>query len=286
MYDAAVPELPEVELVRRMLEPALAGVRIDAVEVRRADLRIPFPAGFGDRLAGQRVVAVTRRAKYLLAPLSSGETLLVHLGMSGDFRVERAAASEPVKHDHVVFTLASGQTVTFNDPRRFGLMDLVVRDGLPAHPALRELGPEPLSAEFDAAALARACHRKKAAIKVALLDQRVVAGVGNIYADESLFEAGLHPGRLGHTLETRERDRLRRAVPKVLTRAIEKRGSTIRDYVGGSGLQGGFQDEFKVYGRTGEPCRRCEVPIERHVFAGRSSHVCPRCQPQAAILKK
>lgn len=264
-----MPELPEVELVRRMLEPALAGVRIDAVEVRRANLRIPFPAGFGDRLAGQLVVAVTRRAKYLLAALSSGETLLVHLGMSGDFRVERGAPSDQGKHDHVVFTLASGQTVTFNDPRRFGLMDLVGRDGLDAHPALRELGPEPLSAEFGAAALARACHRKKVAIKVALLDQKVVAGVGNIYASEALHVAGISPKRQAAILATRTgaptpaAARLAAAIVKVLTRAIDKPAA-----------------RFKVYERAGEPCPRrgCGGILKRIVQAGRSTFYCPRCQ--------
>ncbi len=252
-----------------MLEPALAGVRIDAVEVRRANLRIPFPAGFGDRLTGQLVMAVTRRAKYLLAALSSGETLLVHLGMSGDFRVERGAPSDPGKHDHVVFTLASGQTVTFNDPRRFGLMDLIARDGLDAHPALCELGPEPLSAEFGAAALARACHRKKVAIKVALLDQKVVAGVGNIYASEALHVAGISPKRKAAILATRTGAprpaavKLAAAIVKVLTRAIDTPAS-----------------RFKVYERAGEPCSRrgCEGTIKRVVQAGRSTFYCPRCQ--------
>jgi formamidopyrimidine-DNA glycosylase len=268
-YDSAVPELPEVELVRRMLEPALAGVRIDAVEVRRADLRLPFPTGFGDRLTGQQVTAVTRRAKYLLAALSSGETLLVHLGMSGDFRIERGESSDQGKHDHVVFTLASGQTVTFNDPRRFGLMDLVARDGLDAHPALSALGPEPLSAEFDAAALARACRGRRVALKVALLDQRVVAGLGNIYASEALHAARLSPKRKAAILATRSGQptpaatRLAAAIVAVLTRAIDKPSAP-----------------FKVYERAGERCprRRCGGTINRIVQAGRSTFYCPRCQ--------
>ena len=264
-----VPELPEVEAVRRMLEPALVGVRIDAVEVRRANLRIPFPAGFGDRLIGRRVTAVTRRAKYLLASLSSGETLLVHLGMSGDFRVERHPAADQGPHDHVVFVMASGAVVTFNDPRRFGLMDLVPRESLAAHAALRRLGPEPLSADFSAAALARAGHRKKVALKVALLDQKVVAGLGNIYASEALHMAGVSPRRKAAVLATRSGDpteaakRLAAAIVKVLTRAIDKPAS-----------------RFRVYERTGEPCPRrgCGGTIRRIVQAGRSTFYCSRCQ--------
>ena len=268
-YDAGVPELPEVEAVRRMLEPALVGVRIEGVEVRRANLRIPFPPGFGDRLVGQRVTAVTRRAKYLLASLSSGETLLVHLGMSGDFRVERHPASDQGPHDHVVFVLASGAIVTFNDPRRFGLMDLVPRELLAGHAVLRKLGPEPLSPEFDGAALARACHRKKVAIKVALLDQRVVAGVGNIYASEALHVAGLSPKRRAATLATRSglptpaATRLAAAIVKVLERAIDKPAA-----------------RFRIYERAGAPCARrgCGGTIKRIVQAARSTFYCPKCQ--------
>jgi formamidopyrimidine-DNA glycosylase len=264
-----VPELPEVESVRRMLEPALVGVRIDAVEVRRANLRIPFPPGFGDRLTGQQVTAVTRRAKYLLASLTSGETLLVHLGMSGDFRVERGPAAEPLAHDHVVLSLASGALVTFNDPRRFGLMDLVPRGGLEAHSVLRRLGPEPLSPEFGPEALATACRGKKVPLKVALLDQRVVAGLGNIYASEALHVAGLSPKRRASVLATRSglptpaAIRLARAIVKVLERAIDKPAS-----------------RFRVYERAGEPCPRrgCGGAIKRIVQAGRSTFYCPTCQ--------
>ena len=264
-----MPELPEVELVRRMLEPAMAGSRITAVEVRRANLRIPFPAGFGDRLIGREVTALTRRAKYLLAALSSGETLLIHLGMSGDFRVERGAASDQGKHDHVMFVMSSGMTITFNDPRRFGLMDLVPAGALDAHPVIGGLGPEPLSAEFDAAALARACHRKKVAIKVALLDQRVVAGLGNIYASEALHVARLSPKRRASTLATRggrptpSARRLAAAIPKVLERAIGRPAS-----------------RFRVYERAGDACPRrgCGGTIKRIVQAGRSTFYCPTCQ--------
>jgi formamidopyrimidine-DNA glycosylase len=252
-----------------MLEPALVGVRIDAVEVRRANLRIPFPPRFGDRLTGQRVTAVTRRAKYLLAELSSGETLLVHLGMSGDFRVERGPGSAPVAHDHVVLSLASGALVTFNDPRRFGLMDLVPRGALDTHTVLRGLGPEPLSPAFGPAALAQACRGKKVPLKVALLDQRVVAGLGNIYASEALHVAGLSPKRRAGTLATRNglptpaATRLAGAIVAVLVRAIDKPAS-----------------RFRVYERAGEPCPRrgCRGTLKRIVQAGRSTYFCPVCQ--------
>jgi formamidopyrimidine-DNA glycosylase len=247
---------------------------------RASPLRIPFPTGFGDRLVGHEVTALTRRAKYLLATLSSGETLLVHLGMSGDFRVESSLASDQGKHDHVVFVMSDksqgsalrtrGQvTIVFNDPRRFGLMDLIERGALENHPVLAQLGPEPLSADFDAEVLARAVHRKKVPIKVALLDQRVVAGLGNIYASEALHVAGISPRRKAAILASRTgvptaaAERLAAAIVKVLTRAIDKPAS-----------------RFRVYERAGEPCPRrgCEGTIKRIVQAGRSTFFCPRCQ--------
>jgi formamidopyrimidine-DNA glycosylase len=274
-----VPELPEVDFVRRLLAPVMTGTRVEALLVRRATLRIPFPAGFEERLVGHTVTAVTRRAKYLLATLSSGETLIVHLGMSGWFRVERAAGPEfdaepgetddDPKHDHVVFRLSSGMLVTFNDPRRFGLMDLAARGELTSHKALRDLGPEPLSAEFDGAVLARACHRRKTPIKVALLDQTVVAGVGNIYASEACFEARISPKRKASAIATStgapkpQAQVLAAAVVKVLERAIAK--PTAR---------------FKVYERAGTACprRNCEGTIRRIVQAGRSTFYCATCQ--------
>ncbi len=262
-----------------MLAPVMTGVRVEGLLVRRSNLRIPFPAGFEDRLVGQTVTAVTRRAKYLLAALSSGETLIVHLGMTGWFRVERASGPEfeadagdtddDPKHDHVVFRLSSGALVTFNDPRRFGLMDLAARGELDAHAALKDLGPEPLSADFNAAALARACRRKKVRVKVALLDQTIVAGVGNIYASEALFEARVSPKRKASTLATAtgaprpQAERVAAAVVKVLVRAIAKP-----------------EARFKVYERDGAPCPRrgCEGTIRRIVQAARSTFYCPTCQ--------
>lgn len=278
-YDADVPELPEVEAVRMLLAPALAGARVEGVLLRRADLRRPFPADFEDRLVGHTVVAVTRRAKYLLVELSSGETLIVHLGMSGGFRVERASGPglEPAlsetdddpRHDHVVFRLSSGTLVTFNDPRRFGLMDLAPAGTLASHTALKVLGPEPLSSEFDGAVLARGCHRKRIPIKVALMDQRIVAGVGNIYASEALFDARISPKRLAKTMATTTgaprpaAHVLAASIAKVLRRAIERPDA-----------------RFKVYERAGSSCPRrgCSGVIRRIVQAGRSTFYCPVCQ--------
>lgn len=257
----------------------MTGTRVEALLVRRQTLRIPFPARFEERLVGHTVTAVTRRAKYLLAPLSSGETLIVHLGMSGWFRVERAVGPEfeaepgetddDPKHDHVVFRMSSGMLVTFNDPRRFGLMDLAAPGELASHAALRDLGPEPLSTEFNGAALARACHRRRIPIKVALLDQTVVAGVGNIYASEACFEARIPPQRQAASLATStgapkaQAHALAAAVVKVLERAIARP-----------------EARFKVYERAGSPCprRSCGGTIRRIVQAGRSTFYCPTCQ--------
>jgi formamidopyrimidine-DNA glycosylase len=278
---AAMPELPEVEAVRRRLEPAMRGARIDRVELRRADLRRPFPAGFANRLQGRRVRAVDRRGKYLLVPLDSGDTLLMHLGMSGSFRVDRrgrrragSGALTIDRHDHVVFTLSNGAVVTFNDPRRFGLMDLIGDALLVEHRPLEQMGPEPLAAEFDAAALAAACAGKRVTLKVALLDQRVVAGVGNIYASEALHAARLSPLRRAATVATaggRPRPSARRlaaAIKSVLREAIDRKARRDHDA------------RFRVYEREGEPCRRrgCRGVIRRIVQAGRSTFYCPICQ--------
>ena len=276
-----MPELPEVEAVRRRLEPAMRGARIDRVELRRADLRRPFPAGFANRLQGRRVRAVERRGKYLLVPLDSGDTLLMHLGMSGSFRVDRrgrnrttSGAATIDRHDHVVFTLSNGAVVTFNDPRRFGLMDLIGDALLMEHRPLEQMGPEPLAAAFDATALAAACAGKRVTLKVALLDQRVVAGVGNIYASEALHAARLSPLRRASTIATaagRPRPsaaRLAAAIKTVLREAIDRKAR--RDH----------EARFRVYEREGEPCRRrgCRGVVRRIAQAGRSTFYCPVCQ--------
>ena len=256
--------------------------RIEAVDLRRPDLRRPFPRHFAKRLIGQTVIALDRRAKYLLATLSSGETLLMHLGMSGSFRVirrrldrtqRRTASLDP--HDHVVFHMSSGSDVIFNDPRRFGIMELVPAGKLARHSALSRLGPEPLSKDFDGAGLARACHRKKTSLKAALMDQRVVAGLGNIYVSEALHIAGLSPRRRASTLVTpsgapREAaHRLAAAIKRVLEDAIARQsGSPYRDA------------RFLVYDREDERCLKsgCRGMIRRSVQAGRSTFYCPVCQ--------
>jgi formamidopyrimidine-DNA glycosylase len=278
-----VPELPEVEATRRQLAPSMVRARIEAVDLRRPDLRRPFPRRFIQRLTGQTVTALDRRAKYLVGTLSSGETLLMHLGMSGSFRVIRERARTraaralvgPDPHDHVVFHMSSGRAVVFNDPRRFGMMELVAAGKLHQHPVLSGLGPEPLSAAFDGAALARACRGKKTSLKAALLDQRVVAGVGNIYASEALHIAGLSPRRPASILATpsgapRETaHRLAAAIKRVLETAIARQ--TARQYREG---------RFLVYDREGQRCLKadCSGLIRRSVQGSRSTFFCAVCQ--------
>jgi formamidopyrimidine-DNA glycosylase len=280
-----VPELPEVETVRRILEPVMARSQFKEVIVRRPDLRVPFPDDFGTRLRGQTVLAVRRRAKYLIAPLSSKETLLMHLGMSGSFRVDiqKGGNSESTtlrtegtpRHDHVAFQMSTGAIVTFNDPRRFGFMDLVATDALATHPVLSKLGPEPLSAEFSAAALAAACRGKTTSLKAALLDQRVVAGLGNIYVSEALYVARLSPQRRASTIATSSglprpsAHTLVTAIKQVLTEAINR--------LSASSYQ---SSRFRVYDREAERCRRsgCGGTIRRRTQAGRSTFFCPVCQ--------
>jgi formamidopyrimidine-DNA glycosylase len=287
-----MPELPEVETVRRGLAPAMEGKRFDKVEVRRGDLRWPLPRGFAQKLHGKLVEGLGRRAKYLLADLSSGDVLLMHLGMSGSFRVGKNSTSgtyyhersKSTAHDHIVFHMSNGTTVTFNDPRRFGSMKLVPRARLDQEPLLRALGPEPLGNEFDAAMLAKACAGKKTSLKAALSDQRVVAGLGNIYVCEALFRARLSPKREASTIAGRngrpnERaERLVEAIKAVLKDAIEAGGSSLRDHRRADGSLGDFQHNFRVYDREGEPCPGCKGKIKRVVQAGRSTFYCPSCQ--------
>ena len=294
-----MPELPEVETVRRGLEGAMDGERITRVEVRRPDLRWPLPKDFAQRLQGKRVISVGRRAKYLLVDLSSGDVLVMHLGMSGSFNVFLGKKSENKRlglyyherserlaHDHVVFHLASGASVTFNDPRRFGSMKLVARKELDGEPLLGGLGPEPLGNAFDAAMLAETCRGKKTSLKAALLDQRVVAGLGNIYVCEALHRAHLSPKRRASTLAERDgapNERVTRLVDgikAVLTQAIKDGGSSLRDHRLTDGELGMFQHHFRVYDRAGEPCRTkgCRGTIKRIVQNGRSTFYCPVCQ--------
>jgi formamidopyrimidine-DNA glycosylase len=287
-----MPELPEVETVRRGLAPVMEGQHFADVEVRRGDLRWPLPKGFARTLRGKTVEGLGRRAKYLLADLSSGDVLLMHLGMSGSFRVGKDSApgkyyherSKSTAHDHVVFHMSNGATVTFNDPRRFGSMKLVRRSELADEPLLRALGPEPLGNEFDAAMLAKACAGKKTSLKAALSDQRVVAGLGNIYVCEALFRAGLSPKRQASTVADRQgkpnerAQRLVDAIRAVLMDAIEAGGSSLRDHRRADGSLGDFQHKFQVYDREGAPCPSCKGKIKRIVQAGRSTFYCPSCQ--------
>jgi formamidopyrimidine-DNA glycosylase len=291
-----MPELPEVETVRRGLAPAMRGARIDKVELRRADIRFPFPPAFAKRLTGQRIVEVKRRAKYLLFQLDGGETLIAHLGMSGSFRMEKTAASTPgkfhherskdPKHDHVILILDNGWVVTYNDPRRFGLMDLALTETLEQHPRIRGLGAEPLAPEFDAVRLAALFAGSRAPLKSALLDQKRIAGLGNIYVCEALFRARLAPSRPAGILAdargapTKAAAAISEAIRAVLEEAVEAGGSTLRDHRQANGELGYFQHVFKVYNREGRPCmrERCRGIIARVTQSGRSTFYCSKCQ--------
>jgi formamidopyrimidine-DNA glycosylase len=292
-----MPELPEVETVRRGLAPVMEGARFDDVVANRADLRWPLPKDFVKRIKGQTVSGLGRRAKYLLADLSSGEVLVMHLGMSGSFRValddgETVAGnyyhdrSKDTAHDHVVFRMSSGATIRFNDPRRFGSMKLVAREKLDEEPQLRALGPEPLGNEFSAALLAAACQGKNTSLKAALLDQTVVAGLGNIYVCEALNRALISPKRKASTIATRKGEPTERAeklvdaIKTVLNEAIKAGGSSLRDHRRTDGSLGDFQHNFRVYDREGKPCptRGCKGTIKRLVQNGRSTFFCPVCQ--------
>ncbi len=292
-----MPELPEVETVRRGLQPVMEGARIIKAEARRADLRFPFQPDFVKRLQGQMVTGLGRRAKYLMADLGSGDVLLMHLGMSGSFRVIKPddqkspgefhyPRGKDTAHDHVLFRMSSGADIVFNDPRRFGYMKVIARNALDEEPLLRGLGPEPLGNEFDAAMLARSCAGKKTSLKAALLDQRVVAGLGNIYVCEALFRAHLSPRRSAATLATRKEEptdharRLVGAIHAVLNDAIKAGGSSLRDHRQTSGELGYFQHSFRVYDREGEPCKTqgCSGVVKRFTQNGRSTFWCPKCQ--------
>ena len=298
-----MPELPEVETVRRGLQPAMEGSKILKAEARRKDLRFPFQKDFVARLEGQTVTGLGRRAKYLMADLASGDVLLMHLGMSGSFRVvagnqEKTPGefhhprSKNGAHDHVVFHMSSGATVIFNDPRRFGYMKIFARNRIDDEPLLNGLGPEPLGNEFDAKMLARACADKKTSLKAALLDQRVVAGLGNIYVCEALFRAHLSPRRLAATLATKKTKgtpggeptdhakHLVGAIHAVLNQAIKAGGSSLRDHRQTSGELGYFQHSFQVYDREGKKCESpgCGWIVRRFTQNGRSTFWCPKCQ--------
>jgi formamidopyrimidine-DNA glycosylase len=293
-----MPELPEVETVRLGLAPVLVGNSFASVEQRRGDLRFPLPKHFAERLRGRTVDALDRRAKYLLARLDDGEVLVMHLGMTGRFSIDQANGrsfelgefedeQKPApKHEHIVFHLADGTAVRYSDTRRFGLMDLIPGAALPSHTLFKGLGIEPLGPGFTAEWLAGRLKGKATPIKSALIDQRLIAGIGNIYACEALFRAGISPMRLAGSLATKAGkptktiEALVKAVKAVLGEAIKAGGSSLRDYVRADGRLGRFQHSFKVYGREGKPCRKkgCRGTVRRIVQSGRSTFYCPNCQ--------
>ncbi|MEM6743068.1 MAG: bifunctional DNA-formamidopyrimidine glycosylase/DNA-(apurinic or apyrimidinic site) lyase [Pseudomonadota bacterium] len=282
-----MPELPEVETVRRGLAPVMEGRRLIAVDQRRPDLRWPFPPRFEERLTGTRIERLRRRSKYILADLGSGETLLVHLGMTGRMLIGDQVQGRfvhPVpnlaQHDHVVFDLDGGARVTFNDVRRFGAMDLIASGEEDAHWLLETLGPEPMSNAFSAAYLSERLAGRASPIKAMLLDQRIVAGLGNIYVCEALFRAGISPRRKAGNIGPARMERLAHAIREVIAEAIEAGGSSLRDYRQATGELGYFQHSFAVYGREGEVCRTpgCGALVQRIVQSGRSTFFCAACQ--------
>jgi len=276
-----MPELPEVETVRRGLATRMEGKRLVRVEQQRDTLRWPLPEKFGQRLTGRLIERIDRRAKYLLFRLDDGQTLIGHLGMSGRmYLAAPGAIAELTAHDHLRFHTEDGWAITFNDARRFGMMDLWPTDTLDEHKLLKGLGPEPLSNAFNGPALSEALAGKQTPIKAALLDQKVVAGLGNIYVSEALYHAGISPKRLAASVAGARALRLAPAIKQVLERAIAAGGSTLRDYVQASGELGYFQHQFAVYDRAGQPCADCSCKrgIQRLVQAGRSTFYCAKRQ--------
>ena len=282
-----MPELPEVETVRRGLTPAMEGVVIAKADVNRPDLRWPFPTNMAERLTGKRVERLRRRSKYILADLDCGETLLIHLGMSGRMLVSGDPLGQfvhyhpaPEKHDHVVFHMANGARITFNDPRRFGAMDMMETAAADTHKLLAVLGPEPLGNDFHEAHLIEAFNGKNSPVKSVLLDQRIVSGLGNIYVCEALYRAKIHPNRKAGRISEARVASLVPIIRDVLQEAIEAGGSSLRDFRQADGELGYFQHQFDVYGREGEPCRTngCLNVIRRIVQSGRSSFYCAQCQ--------
>jgi formamidopyrimidine-DNA glycosylase len=292
-----MPELPEVETVRRGLQPALEGRRVLRLEARRKDLRFPLPERFRERLEGRRILSLDRRAKYLVALVEGGEALVMHLGMTGRFLIERSGetrepgsfysgAGRHAAHDHVVFRMEGGATVTYNDVRRFGFMAMMPAEELAVHPLMKDIGVEPLGNAFSAEVMAALFVGRQTPLKAALLDQKLIAGLGNIYVCEALHRAGLSPRRIAGSIvredgkPTARARRLAEEIRLVLSEAIEAGGSTLRDFAHADGSLGYFQHRFKAYGREGEPCghRSCNGVIRRIVQSGRSTFFCAACQ--------
>lgn len=276
-----MPELPEVESLRRALARSLLGRSIVSVQINQPRLRRVVSPDFSSAVSGHQIEGLRRRAKYLIVDLSGATSLLVHLGMSGSLthRDTRFVPGQfDSRHDHVHFRLDDGNALVYNDPRRFGLLKLVRRDEFESTPELNALGPEPIGDAFDAAYLARKARGRRAAIKTVLMDQRVVAGIGNIYAAEILFRAGVRPTRRAGRLKRAELERIVAATAPILRAAIDGRGTTFRSYRDSRGRPGGFASRLKVYGRAGEPCYACSATIRKATVGQRTSFYCPQCQ--------
>lgn len=273
-----MPELPEVETVRRGLESALVGAVIAKVKLHRGNLRTPFPKGFKKTLSGQKITAIKRRAKYLLFYFNSDVVMIAHLGMTGRFSVVAKGAGDDITaHDHVVFDLADGRQIIYNDPRRFGLMDICKRSEVENHKLLVHLAPEPLEDKFTAKYLEKALSKRTTPIKPTIMDQKIVVGVGNIYANEALFMAGISPLKPANEI-SKKIPLLIKCIHNVLNDAIKAGGSTISDFAHVSGESGYFQHNFHVYGRAGKPCSKCKSPILMIRQAGRATFYCSKCQ--------
>lgn len=275
-----MPELPEVETVARGLERALIGDKFAKITLRRAGLRFPFAPNFCEILSGKQIRSISRRAKYLLLTLEDGTVMIGHLGMSGSFRIDTLRNTELDKHDHMVFETEKGVRVRYHDPRRFGFMLITHENELATHPQLASIGPEPLGNEFSGPVLETALQNRKGPIKVVILDQKLVAGVGNIYACEALFRSGISPERIASTVKGVRAERLANAIKDVLKEAILSGGSTLRNYSNTDGELGYFQHKFKVYGHESDTCSTldCTAQIKRITQAGRSTFFCANCQ--------
>lgn len=274
-----MPELPEVETVRLGLVPALEGQVIKEVTVRRRDLRLPVPLDFEDRVREVKVLSLKRRSKYVLVELETKETIIIHLGMSGRIRIEQGNPPEPDKHDHIEWVTESRQCIRFGDPRRFGFVDIIPAGALETYPSLAKLGPEPLGDGFTGQFLYDCLRNKTTSMKAALMDQRLVAGLGNIYVNEALFRAGVSPKKQAGKLTKAKAGLLVDVIKKVLLEAIESGGSSLKDHRRTDGELGYFQHSFQVYGREGEPCQKCgSAQIQRIVQQGRSTFYCSSCQ--------
>ncbi|GJL93699.1 MAG: formamidopyrimidine-DNA glycosylase [Hyphococcus sp.] len=285
-----MPELPEVETVRQGLAPVMEGAVFKRVEARRPDLRFPLPPGFVRKLTGAKVDVLSRRGKYLVVTLATGDSLIMHLGMSGRFTISEQSDTQPgqfahnnetdQKHDHVIFQMRGARpaTVVYNDPRRFGFMDIVKSENLEECRHFKGMGPEPLSNHFSVPVLNAALRGKGASIKTALLDQRNIAGLGNIYVCEALYRAGVSPRRRAASVYGRRAERLFPAIVNTLREAIKAGGSSLKDFASAEGELGYFQHRFDVYDREGEPCKACGAVIQRLIQGGRSTFFCPFCQ--------